>query len=298
MPQGYLILAHDQEAQLGALTDALLTPESDDIAIIHADRRSALWQRLRTRTAPPNPRIHILPNPVTVRWGHHSIVTATERLIATALQEGCDFAHLLSGADWPIVPRATVVEALGKAAKPPCLIEAAPDPALEERMQTHRLDARWLRLDPAKDRMAYTATWELRRLSGWLDRVCPSRPRPWGAWRKGSQWWTLPLDALTLLGAELPRLRRSGRLSGTICADEHVIQTLIAAHFPERLAPARRFIDWEAGHSSPRTLTRASIPALAASGAWFARKFDARVDPFFLEPGAFDPIHAVARASD
>ena len=118
-------------------------------------------------------------------------------------------------------------------------------------MQTHRLDARWLRLDPAKDRMAYTATWELRRLSGWLDRICPSRPRPWGAWRKGSQWWTLPLDALTLLGAELPRLRRSGRLSGTVCADEHVIQTLIAAHFPERLAPARRPFPGEARSGPP-----------------------------------------------
>lgn len=294
MKMAYLILAHDQEAQLDALVAALLAPESPDVAIIHADRRSALWASLSKRPADPTGRVHILPNPVAVRWGHQSMVTAMERLIAAALAQGCDFAHLLSGADWPIVPRATIVEALASESAPPCLIEAEYEDWLDERMQTYRLDARWLRLDPEKDRLAYAATWELRRISGWLDRMRPARSRPWGPWQKGSQWWSLPRDALELLGRELPRLRGSGRLTGTLCPDEHVIQTIVAANFPDRLRPSRRFIDWSEGQSSPRVITRADLPALAGSDAWFARKLDSRVDDFFFRPGAFDPARAGA----
>lgn len=291
MKMAYLILAHEQEAQLNALIAALLPPGSPDLAIIHADRRSALWPRLRDRPADPAGRVHILPDPVTVRWGHHSMVTAMERLIAAALKEECDFAHLLSGADWPILPRNQIAAALSARSLLPCMIEAGFEDRFDERMQTYRLDARWLRLDPEKDRLAYAATWELRRISGWLDRVRPAlglaRSRPWGPWQKGSQWWSLPREALELLGVELPRLRRSGRLAGTVCADEHVIQTIVAAHFPGRLAPDRRFVDWSEGRSSPRILTRSDLSDLTGSGAWFARKLDVRVDDFFLRPDAF-----------
>ena len=154
-------------------------------------------------------------------------------------------------------------------------------------MQGFRLDAPWLRLDPDRDRLAYAATWQLRRLSRWGDsartRLGSERSRPWGPWRKGWTWWTLPADALAMLAAELPRLLASGRLAGTVCADEHVIPTLVAANFASRLAPYRRFIIWPQGQSSPRLLRRDDLPAIEASQDWFMRKVLASHDPFFYD---------------
>lgn len=286
MRMSYLILAHEDEAQLTALLAALLPPGSPDRAFVHIDRRSALWRSLRGRSLHDPATVRLIADPVAVRWGHWSQIDAIQRLIRAAVHEGCDYAHLLSGADWPLVRREVLVDALSAADEPLCYIEAEAG-RQEGRMQTFRLDARWLRLDPERDRLRYAATWELRRLSHWLDAARDSlglvRSRPWGEWRKGWTWWSLPEQALRLLAKELPRLIASGRLAGTVCADEHVIPTIIAAHFPNRLAGYRRFIAWPDGNSSPRLLTRNDLPAMAASGAWFARKFSAAKDPFFLD---------------
>ncbi len=279
----FLILAHHDEVQLDAQLARLLPPGTPDIAIVHADRRSSLWHGLRF--APPGDpaRVRLIADPVAVRWGHWSQVAAVLKLIEAALDAGCDYAHLISGADWPIASRDEMVADLSGAGVTSCRIEAFPG-LQEDRMQTFRLDARWLQLDPVRDRLAYAATWELRRASRWLDLRRRPRSRPWGSWRKGSTWWSLPVDALQLLARELPPLIASGRLNGTLCADEHAIQTIVAAHYPERrLAPNRRFLVWPEDRSSPRLLGAADWPHMLASGAWFARKVSLDHDPFFLD---------------
>lgn len=296
MRMAYLIFAHDNAAQLDALIAALLPPGSRDHVIVHADRNSALWQE-RAGRPHGDPRVDFIADPIAVRWGHWTQVAAIHRLIEGALARDCDYAHLISGADWPIASRAALAAELAATARPLCYIEAQPG-VQEDRMQTFRLDARWLRLDPAQRPVAHAAAWKLRRLSHWLDglrvRLHRPRSRPWGQWCKGSTWWSLPRDALSLLAEELAALLASGRLTGTVCADEHAVQTIVAAHFSDRIAGNRRFIDWSEGGSSPRLLRRVDRPALAASGAWFARKFDARVDDFFLAPGCFAPAVATA----
>lgn len=287
----YLILAHDHEAQLDALVARLLPPGSPDFVVIHADARSALWTTLRERDSDPASRVVIVQNPVPVRWGHWSQVHATHKLIETALERGCDAAHLLSGADWSVVRRETMVDAFARP-KRDCFIEAIPG-LQAERMQTLRFDARWLRVDPEHDRMAYATTWELRRLSRWADRARDAvglpRSQPFGPWHKGSQWWSLPRDVLCDLAGSVGELLRSGRLRGTVCSDEHVIPTIVARHFAGRVAPNRRFVRFEDGVSSPRILTAADWPDAVASGAWFARKLDMRQDAFFLDAPPVSP---------
>lgn len=284
MRMAYLILAHENEAQLERLIERLLPPGSPDVAIVHADRRSRLWQALRRRALPGN--VRLVRDPVAVRWGHWSQVAAVALLVHEARAAGCGYAHLLSGADWPAMGRDALAAQLSGSDL--CHIEVRRG-HLEERMQTWRLDSRWLRLDPGRDQLAYAATWELRRISGWLDkartRLGRERDRPWGTWCYGSQWWTLPADALDLLASELPRLLASGRLRGTLCSDEHVVPTLIAYAFPARLAGNRRFIRFPEGVSSPRLLDATDKPAITMEGAWFIRKICPEHDPFFLALG-------------
>ncbi|MFK4874779.1 beta-1,6-N-acetylglucosaminyltransferase [Novosphingobium sp. ZW T3_23] len=282
MRMAYLLLAHDAPEQLERLVETLLAESTEDFAVIHADRRSALWHALRRRLPGSCGRVHLVPDPMAVRWGHWSQVAATGKLVREAVRLGCDHAHLLSGADWPVASRTELARALGKGL---CHIEVRPG-HMAERMQTYRFDTRWLRLDPARDKLAYAAIWELRRLARWLDRARHrfrrERRQPFGAWAYGSQWWSLPADALALLARELPPLLRSGRLKGTLCCDEHVVPTLIARHFPDRIAGNRRFVQFPGGASSPRLLDAHDLPEIAASDAWFMRKVSLTHDPFFL----------------
>jgi hypothetical protein len=286
MRMAYLIMAHHDRAGLARLVGALLPAGAPDLVLVHVDARSALWAELRDNPLPDDPRLHVLADPVPVIWGHWSQVEAARRLIAAALELGCDFAHMLSGVDWPAVDRATIIADIAAAPAGTCFIEAAPL-VQEERMQGYRLDTRWLRLDPERDRLAYAATWELRRLARIgqriADRLGLARSRPLGPWHKGSCWWSLPAGALAPAERDLRQLIASGRLHGTVCADEHALPTAIAHRFAGLIAANRRFIDFPPGASSPRVLTREDLSAIRQSKAWFVRKVDAAIDPFFLD---------------
>jgi hypothetical protein len=288
MRMAYLILAHDEPEQLAWLIDRLVPSGSPDIAIVHADAGSDLWPLLRERWPHDTESLRLIRDPVRVRWGHWSQVAATALLVEAARDAACDYAHFISGADWPCVSREQLVAQVSGEAPPACFVEAVAGEQ-EERMACRRLDTRWLRLDPKHDRLAYAATWELRRLSRWMDGAADAlhlhRSSPYGRWHKGSQWWSLPQEAIALLARELPLLLASGRLKGTLCSDEHVVPTIMAAHFAGRLRPNRRFIDWSAGQSSPRVLSATDLAAIKASGAWFMRKVSARHDDFFLDMG-------------
>ena len=278
-----LILAHDKPRQLERLARAVLGDPRDQ-AIIHIDRKSALWRERDSLTLPANARI--VADPTEVRWGHWSQVAATHLLVREALDSGCDAAHLISGADWPVAPREAVAAEL---AQGKCHIEAE-HCWLEARMQTYRLDTKWL-YPMDRGPLANQALWELRRLARAGDRLRRvlgrRRPEPYGKWLYGSSWWSLPRGVLETVEAELGRLLASGRLAGTVCADEHAIPTIVGHFFADRLAPNRRFILWpdNVDISNPLVLTGEHRPRIEASSAWFARKFDADDDDFFYSIG-------------
>lgn len=278
----HLILAHGQADQLHLLVEGLLSGHADDRVVVHIDAGSPLATQSAQFPARHGPQLRLVERPVAVRWGHHSLVEATGRLLDTALAmpgEPFTTAHLLSGSDWPIAPRNAVAAEL--AGTHPCFIEAEPG-VQEERMDRWWLHDRWLGDVSQLSASAGLARGAARRAGAVLDRAV-HRSRSVGRWHKGSQWWSLPHDACRVVAAELASLERAGRLRFTACADEHVIQTIVRHHFPDRIAPPRRFIDWSEESSSPRILTRADVPVMRASDAWFARKLDMSVDPFFLD---------------
>ncbi|MEO7553717.1 MAG: beta-1,6-N-acetylglucosaminyltransferase [Alteraurantiacibacter sp.] len=280
----YLIMAHADRGGVQALLHALLPPGTPDLAIVHIDGGSDLWREVRGGGLSDDPRVILLPDPAKVIWGHRSLVTVHRLLLEAALAERVDYAHALSGVCWPVASRECIVAEIAAAPPGACFAEAIVG-AQAERMQDYRLDTRWLRLDPARDRLAYAATWELRRLARWGGHLRHAlkmpRSMPLGPWHKGSGWWSLPASALASTARDLTMLEDSGRLKGTVCADEHAVPTSLALRHGEHLQPNRRFIAFPSGQSSPRVLTKADLPAIRASGAWFMRKVDAEVDRFF-----------------
>ncbi len=106
----WLIAAHDKPDQLDYLLARLLPPGTTDFAVVHADAKSALWREHRARLANhPSGRVILVARPARVYWGHGSQLKATALLLREALKHRFDYAHFISGADWPVVSRSRIV---------------------------------------------------------------------------------------------------------------------------------------------------------------------------------------------
>jgi hypothetical protein len=279
----YLIAAHDKGDQLFALINHLLAPATQDYIVLHLDRKSALWREEHQRFAShPSGRLHLVPDPVDVHWGHQSQLAATLKMLSVANAKGFDMAHHISGSDWPVTSRPQVEAEI--AANPKAAHIEIIGPVQQERMQSWWFDRTTL---PVPARFAYrTSRFQSqfsRAFTRFANQIGIERSQSDGEpWLKGWSWWSLPHDIACTIEHQIGGLLQSGRLRFTQCCDEHVIPTLVARAFPERVAPYRRYIKWPADSYHPLILTAADASAIAASGAWFARKFDADVDGFFL----------------
>lgn len=274
----YLIAAHDRSDQLAALIDRLLPPGTPDRIVLHLDRRSALWREERGRFAVhPSNRVELIEHPMAVRWGHRSQLAATRLMLEAALRHPFDLAHHLSGTDWPVTTRARIAADI--AARPDAVWATVLGCEQEERMQRWWIDEAWLtRHLPAP--FGHRLALALGRTQRALHRRSPAnRTRPFGPWRKGWSWWSVPPDAARALADGIAALEASGRLRGTTCADEHVSATILHHAFADRLADYRRFVRWPHGTWSPAFLSAEDAPAATGSGAWFARKVDLATDP-------------------
>lgn len=282
------VMAHAEPEQLARLIDALLAPDSQDRVVLHMDAGSDLWRQDRARFAThPSGRLRLVARPARVRWGHSSQVEAQRRLLRTALEEPFDYLHLISGADWPACTRAQMVADLcSHGAHAPVFAD------LWGELQPRRMDDWWLEepkihvpgwkwFNENADRAQVRASWAI---TVWLHRC--GFARSWfdgQPWIKGSSWYSLPREAAEVLHREMGQLLDTGRLDMTQCSDEHAVPTILGRRFADRIAPARRYIDWAAGGSHPKLLRAEDRDAILASGAWFARKVSARIDPFFYD---------------
>jgi hypothetical protein len=287
----YLILAHGQFDQLKALLQCLTkAAPADDCVYLHIDLKTEMPDSLKQSFEAIAPgRVHVIEERYPVFWGHESQNLATFALISAALQRNFDYAHLLSGVDWPICPRADIVAHM-TAHPGACYIDAV------HFTQQKRMQDFWfhnLYLNPRgslglKERTLFKTLKYASRLTNATYRVLGlKRSTPFGAlWVHGSQWWSLPSNILKQAMPSFDALVAQGRLRYTACSDEHVIPSYVYAHHSAAIQPSMRYTDWQAGLSSPKILTRSDREALNASQSWFARKFDASLDDFFLT--AFD----------
>ena len=277
----YLILAHRDPLQLQALVRRLLSEGPDDHVLVHYDRRSPLSDaELRELLEGLGRSVTIVPR-IPCRWGHNSQVRATLLLQEAAAPLDYDYAHLISGQDWPAMPRARMAEEI----QPGECYLAVDDADKTARMTDYHFDDRMLGPQAHRTRFHYRTSLALRRAARlWTKfrgpRQCPLGP----SWKRGSQWWSLPKAAVDRVSQASRALLAGGWLRHTLCADEHVVHTILYhSEFRDRLVANRRFVKWTGDGSSPEVLTASDRRAIEASGCWFARKVDRNVDPFFLE---------------
>ena len=267
----FLILAHDKPEQLGALIRAL---PADAPVFVHFDAwaKPQHWERAKLIIA-QLPNVQFVPRH-GCRWGSFGIVAATIELVAALVGSRADFdyAALLSGADYPILSNDSIAAYL--AAKPGT-----------EFIESFRVDRpnRW-----SNGTEKYAATmrynyyhvwWRSRNARLWRRSRGPAGLEIYG----GSQWWVLSKHALSHIHHFLssnPNFIEFYRHS--LIPDESFFQTIISnSSFAGRIYGSDlTYADWSRKTPPyPAILKTGDLPALAASGKLFARKFDLSLTP-------------------
>jgi hypothetical protein len=105
---------------------------------------------------------------------------------------------------------------------------------------------------------------------------------PFAACRRGSDWLTVNRRCAELLDAAPPALER--HFARTLLPTEAWPHTVLHGEPGLRLSgDGRRYTRWEPGSLHPDVLGMADLEPMLASGADFARKFDAEVDAEVLD---------------
>jgi hypothetical protein len=289
----YLVISHGNPQQVLRLVRALGEGASGHVFVRHDGRHSQLDPGELEAAGGRGLRDHI-----DVEWGHWSylrmLLNALERVRA---ELDPDWLLVLSGQDYPLRPLPEIEAQLGSAAHDAFLGSAW-------ELETERRPG-----PPADDffrRYAYrhvrAPAWMPplpRRLSGLAylrEMPPPLRPRlgvrsprlPFGpdlrCWVSGD-WPVLSRRALAAAlkaAAENRELMRHYR--GSVAASESFFATVLMNDPGLSVSgDDRRFVKFAPGAARPDPLTAADLDRLVASGAHFARKFDAGVDASVLD---------------
>jgi hypothetical protein len=298
----FLIVAHGQPELLARLVRRLEANETR--CFIHLDARADIAAfRAALAGGPPHEFLESAERR-PVHWCGFSTVEAIFRLLRRALEapEGFERFWLLSGADYPIKPMATIAEAAA-------LDTEAVQVDRELRAHGGETFDRFANQVYLGDRAWLNSRTGVPLIRKGVRVMELATRRRWPAGLKifhGPSWWRLTRSAAQACveacdsGAFPLDWFRLSRVP-----EEMVFQSLLMASprasmierdFSERAEPpmddlqGTHFVDWRTpGPNQPAILTLEHLPRLLASDALFARKFDiTRSAPLI---GALDALH-------
>ncbi|MFL5966870.1 MAG: beta-1,6-N-acetylglucosaminyltransferase [Gaiellaceae bacterium] len=278
MKVAYILLAHSRPHQLLRVVRALDHPDSR--FLVHVDGKAPPSVFRTIRSGLDGRRDVIFLRRRTAHWGGFGIVDAVlEGVHALATSDDAyDYAVFLTGQDYPIKPLEDFHQFLaGQAGRSFLDVARVPSPRLANG-GTDRFDRRH-----------WYVTLGNRRLH------VPNRYFPWTTRVRvpdgielyiGSAYWALTPAAVASVDQtvrEQPGL--VSYLRRTAHPSESFFQVALM-NSPLRdtiVSDDLHYIDWSENLPSPKTLTVDDLPALEASPAFFARKFDENVDTRVLD---------------
>ncbi len=282
----FLVTSYVAPEQVLRLARTLRAGSAEAALVLHHDPRrggvdeAALAALGVVRVVPPS-----LP-----AWGEGSQLAMVLRGLRTVAERtDAEWVVLLSGQDYPIRPVAEIERRLAVAGVDAFLAArpVAPPGRGERRVAefAQRYHYRW--------RPARRVPWWLLRRAGRLRPLVQVREMPSGPWvgvrrspalpvHQGGDWFTLNARGLRAVLDAPEGLR--GHFARTLIPTEGFVHTVLANAPGIVLDPdARRFTRWDDQAWRPRVLGLADLPAMLASGADVARKFDPAIDRAVLD---------------
>lgn len=252
------------------------------VALVHHDPRGV------PHGLAPGDRTLLVPDPAPAQWGRISLARAILRMCEETRRRVPDFSWMLlvSGQDYP----------------------AQPLPAIEDQLAGATADAfvRWLPI-PAR-RADDTDPWQRRCRARYLRRMrvpASHRSVPWPRRTPfhdglrpyiGDAWVNLNARAVDHVLAQRARLPQVEEYFSWCSVPDEALLTTLLVNGSDQLTidpDHKRYIRWTHGQPHPHLLGLGDVPAITASGAFFARKFDAARDP-----AALDRLDELAAVSD
>lgn len=290
MKIAYLVMAHDQPTLFARLIGALAGPDMHFYAHIDAKVDAAPF-----REAVSSPPVHFVSTPVKVNWGGFSQVSAMLSLLQLATQHGPhDYYIFLSGRDYPLRSQQAISAHLEAADGTSYMnfyaLTDGVDFVAKVRRYCYydlyaRLPGRWLRR---------VANRLVREISNMLpERTFILGMQPY----RGSTSWCLSQPVVAHLLAFVADPVNATYLKffqSVNCADEIFFQTIVlnspfaatlqnyeqdvlqraVGEMKNENKVSLHYIDWNPVREDPAIFDANDFPALAASGKFFARKFD------------------------
>jgi hypothetical protein len=269
MNHAYLILAHKNPVQLMRMISALQA--DNNRFYVHVDNKSSGMARYLQSMIDCPDQLRVCDRQININWGGFSMIEATVCLMNMLRDSDfrADYAHLLSGQDFPLC-------------SPQAIDRFFESNAGKNFMEYHAFPyENWN--NGGWDRIIYK--WDAD--GGKTDkeqlepRAFPENIQPYG----GSQWWSLTGECVEwLAGVSRPDEPLYDFYRHTFIPDEMYFQTVILhSKFAETAVnDNRRYYDWTAGPEYPRVLTHEDRDKLFDSGKLFARKFDICRDAMIL----------------
>lgn len=257
---GFILLTHTKPAQILRLIDRLDRMFEQPPIVIHHDFSKT---PLTTAGLPDNVSF-VVPSFAT-GWGGLSVVEAAIAAIRQMYRSppGPDWFVLLSGSDYPIKPASHLRRQLSASPFDAYIHHELIDPNALTRYWHHLCYKYYFQSNPGME-LPFSENFRCYAGEFWFS-----------ANRRAAQYildFHATRPALAAYYAKLP------------VVDESYFQCILANAPGLRLCnDPLRCIDWSANEAHPKTLGMADLPALLASAAPFARKFDIDADTAILD---------------
>ncbi|OQP57766.1 hypothetical protein A3860_09065 [Niastella vici] len=278
MHLNYLILAHNNLAQLDLLIDSL---DNDKTSFfIHVDKKVPAAEIKKYRFY-RNSRVKITGNRISINWAGFSMIQATLLLMKAAIAaKKKGYFILLSGQDMPVKCNEYIYDHLhANYGKEYINFWTIPYSGWGRDGGAHRINYYWL-----IDKIGYEESHVLyilqRKVN--LKRAFFKDFAPYG----GSQWWCLTHDCIKYILKYIkfnPVIMDYFEL--TAFADEIFFQSIVLnSPLQDHIVNDNlRYIDFQDGESHPKILTADDIPVAIRSDKLWARKFDFQHNSIIFE---------------
>lgn len=276
MRHAICILAHKNTEVLRTLLRQMDMPEVE--IFLHVDAKTKGFDFTGIASIVQKSKLHFVEPRISVGWCEYSTAKAHCSMLKKAVEGHFDYYHVLSGQDLMIVSQKHFLDYFENLPEIKCFCEYT------TQFNPEMVSRRWYLLSwVRKDRVASTFAYYARKNAIRLQKILhlPSPIRHYEEVRKGSDWYSLPHDAVEYILKEEPTFRKDFRWA--FCPSEFLVQTILynSNYRPLLCDNSLRCIDWQRG--TPYTFSAADIPFLEKSGCIFARKFDESVDHKVIE---------------